>query len=94
MKRHASKAADLFQPFLQFIHQNQIALHGFNRLQRMCVEEARQAAGVFVDLRVVFHGAGTQRIEAIVHAVVEFAESRVVADNVHFGEFGQGKLRA
>ena len=68
------EAADLLEPFLQFVHQRQIALHGFDRLERMREEKAGQAAGVFVDLRVVLHRARAERIEAAVHAVVELAE--------------------
>ena len=94
LERNSREAADLFQPFLQCVHQREIALHGLDGLERMRDQETRQAAGVLVDLRVVLHRAGAERIEAAVHRVVEFAEVHVVAHNVHFGEFGQGQVRA
>ncbi len=88
------KAADLFQPILQRVHQRQVALDGLDGLQGVCVQEAWQAAGVFVDLGVVLHRARTQRVKAAVHAVVEGAQVHVVPDHVHFGQLGQGQVRS
>ena len=31
LQGHRREAADLLQPLLQFIHQRQVALHGFHR---------------------------------------------------------------
>ena len=94
LQRHGSEAADFLQPFLQGVHQGQVALDGFDGLQRMGEQETRQAAGVFVDLGVVLHRARAKRIEAAIHAVVEGAQVHVMTDHVHFGQFGQGQVRS
>ena len=88
----ASKPLISFSHSLQLVHQRQISLHGFHRLQRMREEKAGQSAGIFVDLRVVLHRARTQRIEATVHAVVERAQVHVVADDIDLSHFGQGQV--
>ena len=84
------KAGDLLEPFLQVEHQHQVALHGLDGLERMGEGKTGQAGHVFVDLGVVLHGAGTQRIEAAIHAVVVFGKVRKMAHHVGLGQFGQG----
>ena len=42
-----------------------------------------------VDLGIVFHRAGTQRIEAGIHAEVHLAEVGVVAHHVHLADLGK-----
>jgi hypothetical protein len=43
----------------------------------------------FVDARVVLHGAGAQRVHAVVDGVVPGGEAREVADGFHFADFGK-----
>ena len=61
LQGHCSKACDLFQPFLQLVHQRQVALDSLDRLEGMGVEEAGQAGSVFIDLGVVLHRARAER---------------------------------
>ena len=61
--------------------------------------EARQCGHILVDAGIVFHGAGTQGVEAAVDTVDTGVELRVVTGHVHFRHlrqgrsFGAGKLR-
>ena len=90
----AGKAADLLQPFLQLVHQQQAALHGLDRLERVQPGEAGQAGGLLVDLGVVLHRAGAERVDARVDAVVQLRQAGEVADHIHLGQFGQRQVLA
>ncbi len=76
------KPADLLKPFLQFVHQLQVALHGFDRLQRMGEGEPWKPRRVLVHLGIVFHRAGAQRVEAGVHGMIQLREAHEVADRL------------
>ena len=51
------EAADLAEPALQFVHQEERSLGAAFVSKRVQLGEAGQARRVFVDLGVVFHGA-------------------------------------
>ena len=51
--------------------------------------EAVEARDEFVDARVVFHGAGAERIHAEVNRVIPGGEAREVADHFDFADFGE-----
>ena len=89
LQGHPREAADLFEHFLQRVHQQQVALHRLERLERVGEGEARQAGGIFIHARVVLHGARAERIEAAVDAVVQLREVGKVADDAHFRYFGE-----
>ena len=55
----------------------------------MHVGEARQARHALVEARIVLHGAGAEREEARVDAVVHLAEAHVVAHGLGLGEARQ-----
>ena len=57
LQADSGEAANLFQPFLQLVHQRKAALHRIRFLQRVGVEEPGQPRSVLVDARVVFHSA-------------------------------------
>ena len=59
------------------------------RLIRMRPGQAFGARHQFVDPRVVLHGAGTQRIHAVIDGVVPGGKAREVADGFHFAHFGE-----
>ena len=82
------------QQLLQLEHDGQRALDGFVGLQGMDVADARQPGHVLVDARVVFHGAGAQRVEDGVDGEVALREMREVADDVQLTHFGQAQIRA
>ena len=92
----AHKAADLGQPFLQAEHQGEIALSRLRLLQRMGFGKSGQPRDLLVDLRIVFHGARAERIEAGVDAEVALRQRQKVAHHVELGELRQiavgGKL--
>ena len=65
-QRAGIHAADTLEHVLQFIHQQERTLDRFDRLQRMDIDKTVQTAEFFIDLRVVFHRAGTERVEAVI----------------------------
>ncbi len=89
LQTNRRKPADLFQPFLQLIHQRQIALHRFGGLQRVRVGKTWQPRRILVDARVVFHGATAQRVKAAINRVIQNRKVVVVAHHVQLRHFGQ-----
>ena len=65
------------------------ALRKFLRLVGMFGGDAVEASDKFVYARVVFHGAGAQRIHAEIDGVVPGGKSRKVADDFDFADFGE-----
>ena len=60
---HGFHAGDILEHLLQFVHAGKESLpHGYRR-QRMARQETRQHRQRVTGTRVVFHGAGAQRIE-------------------------------
>ncbi len=86
------KPADLRQPLLQGVHQRQVPLQRVGILQRVGQCETRQASGVLVDLGVVLHGAGAQRIEAGVHCVIELRKPHEMAHHLQLRQLRQQQL--
>ena len=70
------------------------ARHGGERLQRMDVAEARQPRHALVEARVVLHGAGAEREQPGVDAVVLLAEPHVVPHRLGLAEARQPERRA
>jgi len=58
----------------------------------MSASESGEFSCLFVNLRIVFHGAGAKRIEASVHGVVHLGEVHVVAHEVYFADLRQGEV--
>ena len=91
LRRHRDRrhAGQLAQPARQLGDQLERALHGRLRLQRMDVAEARQPRHLLVQARIVLHGAGAERKEAGVDAVVHARQPHVVAHRLRLGEARQ-----
>ena len=70
MEADPGKAGYLLERCLEAIHQLQVALGQPLRLERVAAGKAFQGRGRFVDLGVVFHGAGAQRIEVGIDAEI------------------------
>ena len=51
--------------------------------------EAVEARDEFVYARIVFHGAGAERIHAEIDGVIPGGEAREVADDFDFADFGE-----
>ena len=51
--------------------------------------EAGQACHVFVEFRIVFHGAGAERIEVAVDAEVPLRKAREMTHHVEFRQLRQ-----
>jgi len=64
LQRDAWKSKDLFQRLLEVPEQFEVALHLMIGLERMRQRKAWRAGQLFVDARIVLHGAGAERIEA------------------------------
>ena len=62
------------------------------RLQRMRQRETGDARDLFVDARVVLHGARAEGVEAGVDGDVQLREAREVADDVDFADFDLVRL--
>src|SRR5260370_40729198 len=56
---------------------------------RMGPGEAFGARHQFVDPRVVLHGAGTERIHAVIDGVVPGGKAGAVADGLYLADFGE-----
>ena len=89
LEGHAVHAGDLAKILAQRVeHFKCAADRGFRR-ERMDVRKALHRRRFFVDARVIFHGAGTERIEAAVHAVHLLTKLGVVTGNVGFAHLGK-----
>jgi len=60
--------------------------------ERVQVPEPLEAGDLFADLGVVLHGAGAERIEAVVHTNVTPGELGEMPDDVNLGEFAQTQI--
>ena len=58
-------------------------------LQRMEGRKLWQGCHLLVNLRIVLHGAGAQRIEAGIHAEVHLGEVGIVTDHIRLAHLGQ-----
>ena len=88
-QRHAGHACQHRQPALEFAAERQRTLHRALRLERVDVRKARQPRNPLVQPRIVLHGAGAEREEAGVDAVILLRETRVVAHDRRLGEARQ-----
>ena len=90
LERDRVHAADLgqgrFQASAMIVH---AALRQRFGLVRMRPGEAFGTCHEFVDPRVVLHGAGTQRIHAVIDGVVPGGQAREMADRLHLADFGE-----
>src|SRR5262249_37835172 len=69
----------------------QAALGDFIGLVRMLRGDAVETRNEFVDARVVFHGAGTERIHSEVDRVIPGRKAREVAHDFDFTDLGQAR---
>ncbi len=91
---HGVHAGDRGQGLLEFVEDGQRTLHSGFGLERVSQGEAGETADILVDLGVVLHGAGAERVEAAVHAVVEAAQTQEVAHDLVLGQLRQVQVRA
>ena len=89
LQRDGVHAGDLGQRGFQARHHFHGALRQRFRLVGMRPGQAFDARHQLVDARVVLHGAGAQRIHAVIDGVVPGGEAREVADGFHFADFGE-----
>ena len=67
----------------------QAALRKFDRLVGMFGGDAVEARDEFIYARIVFHGAGAERIHAQINGVIPGGKAREVADHFDFADFGE-----
>ncbi len=60
-------------------------------LQRVEAGKARHARRLLIDLRVVLHRAGTERIEAEINGIIAVRQVREMAHDIQFGDFRKGR---
>ena len=89
LQGHRVHAGDLGQRRFQARHHLHGSLRKRFRLVGVGPGEALDARHHLVDPRVVLHGAGTQRIHAVIDGVVPGGEAREVADGLHLAHLGK-----
>ena len=89
LQRGGVHAGDREQAFLQIVKDAQAALGDFAGLFGMFGGEAFEARDEFVDARVVFHGAGAERVHAQIDRVIPGGKAGEVADHFDFADFGE-----
>ena len=88
-ERHTGHAGDGLEHLLQFIHALHESLAVAHRPERMAAGKRRQQRERIADARVVFHRAGTQRVELRVDGKILLRQTRVVAHHLQFGGLRQ-----
>ena len=89
LQRDTRHARNFRQVLLQFVDQLDRALHRAVWLQGMDAREAGQYRHVLVDLGIVLHGAGAERVEACIHAEIALRKVRIVAHDLDFAHLRQ-----
>ena len=89
LQRDRVHAGDFEEALFEELQNFQAALRKLLRLIGMLGGDAVEASDEFVDARVVFHGAGAQRIHAEVDGVVPGRETREVANDFDLADFGE-----
>ncbi|MNW60043.1 hypothetical protein D3C74_380010 [compost metagenome] len=84
LQGHGIHAGQGGQILLQSMHQFECTLDAFFRLVRVNLGQAGEAGNIFINLRIVFHRAGAERIKAVVDAEVAAGKRGIVADYIHF----------
>ena len=79
LEGHVVHAGDLAQILSGKVERLQTALYSLLRLQRMDAGKAGKGGDLIVYFGVIFHGAGAERVEAVVDAVGLFGKLGVVA---------------
>ena len=79
LEGHVVHAGDLAQILSGKVERLQAALYSLLRLQRMDAGKAGKGGNLIVYFGVIFHGAGAERVEAVVDAVGLFGKLGVVA---------------
>ncbi|GBC76398.1 hypothetical protein HRbin07_00598 [bacterium HR07] len=83
---HAPNRAEIFP---QFVHQLEGPLGEIIPLQGMGMGEPRQPRHIFVNSRIVLHGAAAQGIDAVIYPVVHAREFCVMADDLDLRDLGE-----
>ena len=94
LRRDSGHAGDRRQQLLQVVEHGECPLYRLGGLEGMKLPETGQGSHVLVELRVVLHRAGAERVEAGIHREVERGETGEVAHHVQFAYFGQVQLVA
>ena len=92
LERASIHPAHLAEGLLQAEHHLERALRQGVGRHRVEAQKAGDARGPLVDLRVVLHGAGPERVHARVDGEVLLAELHVVAHGLGLRDLGQAGL--
>ena len=88
-QRHCLHSGHFPQHLLQFVQAGQKTLADAFRRQRMAGQQTGQRGQPVTDPRVIFHGAGTQRIEVSVDGEILLRQPGVVTYRLEFRDFRQ-----
>ena len=89
LQRHAVHARDFRELHREFVAELEEALLERDGLHGVSRGEAREACRPLVELRVVLHGAGAERVETQVDRCVPGREASEVAHHIDLGDLGQ-----
>ena len=89
LQRDRIHAGDFGENRFERPHYFENALRERFRLIRMRPRQAFDARHLLIHARIVFHGAGAQRIKAEIDGVVLRGEAREVTDRLHLAHFGK-----
>ena len=87
LEREAGHARDLRQRLFGLLQHPQRPLHRMQRLERMDPGKAGQRSRAFIHPRIIFHGTGTERIKAVVHAVGFLGQFRIMSRQIDLRNF-------
>ena len=82
-------AGDFCQRVLQLLHHCHGTLNGLLVLQGVYPVKAGQGGSFFIHFGIVFHGAGTQRIEPVVHTVSTLCQFGIMSADLVLRKLGQ-----
>ena len=77
------------ETLLQIAQDSQDTLGKFDGLIRVFGSETVEAGYEFIYARIVFHGAGAERIHSQIDGVIPGGKAREVADHLDFADLGE-----
>jgi hypothetical protein len=94
LEREGLHAEDFRKAALQLEEKPQVSLAEGRRRQGVEGRESLKGGRVFVDLRIVFHGARSEGVKPEIDAEVPPGKMGVMADHVDFGQLRQVRVLA
>ena len=81
---HLVHACNLTEQFLCLYQHFQASLDCFFRLQGMDACKARKGCHLFIQLWIIFHGTGAQRIKSVIYTMCTFHQFCIMSGDINF----------